>query len=129
MPKIKLCEDLTPISEFRLRTAELVAKVKKKSPPLDPDPARPWSGLGPPLSPSSMLCGTSSGITPYQKLRVPIDVPARFTTVALGWLLLRPITRAHRTSHWPFPFDFSLAFTSASRLHLTQFFGGAVDRP
>ena len=29
MPKIKLSEDLTPISEFRLRTAELVARVKK----------------------------------------------------------------------------------------------------
>lgn len=34
MPKIKLCEDLTPISEFRLRTAELVAKVKKNRRPL-----------------------------------------------------------------------------------------------
>jgi prevent-host-death family protein len=29
MPKIKLSEGLTPISEFRLRTAELVARVKK----------------------------------------------------------------------------------------------------
>ena len=33
MPKINLCEDLTPISEFRLRTAELVAKVKKIAAP------------------------------------------------------------------------------------------------
>lgn len=34
MPKIKLSEDLTSISEFRLRTAELVAKVKKNRRPL-----------------------------------------------------------------------------------------------
>lgn len=34
MPKIKLSEDLTPISEFRLRTAELVARVKKNRRPL-----------------------------------------------------------------------------------------------
>lgn len=34
MPKIKLFEDLTPLSEFRLRTAELMARVKKTRHPL-----------------------------------------------------------------------------------------------
>lgn len=34
MPKIKLFVDLTPISEFRLRTAELMARVKKTRRPL-----------------------------------------------------------------------------------------------
>ena len=29
MSKVRLSEDLPPISDFRLRTAELVAKVKK----------------------------------------------------------------------------------------------------
>lgn len=33
MPKIKLSEDLTPISEFRLRTAELVAREKRTAAP------------------------------------------------------------------------------------------------
>jgi prevent-host-death family protein len=32
--KVRLSEDLTPISDFRLRTAELVAKVKKTRRPI-----------------------------------------------------------------------------------------------
>lgn len=34
MPKIRLSEDLTSISDFRLRTAELVAKAKKTRRPI-----------------------------------------------------------------------------------------------
>lgn len=34
MPKVRLSEDLTPISDFRVRTAELVAKVKKTKRPI-----------------------------------------------------------------------------------------------
>jgi len=34
MPKIRLSEDLTPITDFRVRTAELVAKVKKTGRPI-----------------------------------------------------------------------------------------------
>ncbi|HJU05690.1 MAG TPA: type II toxin-antitoxin system Phd/YefM family antitoxin [Nitrospiraceae bacterium] len=34
MSKVHLSEDLTPISDFRLRTAELVAKVKKTRRPI-----------------------------------------------------------------------------------------------
>jgi prevent-host-death family protein len=34
MSKVRLSEDLTPISDFRLRTAELVAKVKKTGRPI-----------------------------------------------------------------------------------------------
>ena len=34
MSKVRLSEDLTPISDFRLRTAELVAKVKKTRRPI-----------------------------------------------------------------------------------------------
>ena len=31
MPKVRLSEDLTPISDFRVRTVELIAKVKETS--------------------------------------------------------------------------------------------------
>jgi prevent-host-death family protein len=34
MAKVRLSEDLTPISDFRLRTAELVAKVRKTKRPI-----------------------------------------------------------------------------------------------
>jgi prevent-host-death family protein len=34
MAKVRLSEDLTPISDFRVRTAELVAKVRKTKRPL-----------------------------------------------------------------------------------------------
>ena len=34
MNKIRLLEDLTPISDFRVRTAEIVAKVRKTKRPL-----------------------------------------------------------------------------------------------
>ncbi len=34
MNRIRLLEDLTPISDFRVRTAEIVAKVKKTKRPL-----------------------------------------------------------------------------------------------
>ena len=34
MPKVKLSEDLTPISDFRVRSAELVAKVRKTKRPI-----------------------------------------------------------------------------------------------
>lgn len=34
MKKIRLLEDLTPISDFRVRTAEIVAKVRKTKRPL-----------------------------------------------------------------------------------------------
>ena len=34
MPKIRLSEDLTPIGDLRVRTAELVAKVKKTKRPI-----------------------------------------------------------------------------------------------
>lgn len=34
MPRTRLSEDLTPISDFRHRTAELVAKVKKTRRPI-----------------------------------------------------------------------------------------------
>lgn len=34
MAKVRLSEDLTPISDFRVRTAELVAKVKKTKRPI-----------------------------------------------------------------------------------------------
>ena len=34
MPKVRLSEDLTPISDFRVRSAELVAKVRKTKRPI-----------------------------------------------------------------------------------------------
>ncbi|MES4785381.1 MAG: prevent-host-death family protein [Nitrospiraceae bacterium] len=34
MQKVRLSEDLTPISDFRMRTAELVAKVRKTKRPI-----------------------------------------------------------------------------------------------
>jgi len=34
MAKVRLSEDLTPISDFRLRTAEIIAKVKKTKRPV-----------------------------------------------------------------------------------------------
>jgi len=34
MAQVKLTEDLTPISDFRVRTAEIVAKVKKTKRPV-----------------------------------------------------------------------------------------------
>jgi prevent-host-death family protein len=34
MARVKLTEDLTPISDFRVRTAEIVAKVKKTRRPV-----------------------------------------------------------------------------------------------
>jgi len=34
MARVKLTEDLTPISDFRVRTAEIVAKVKKTKRPV-----------------------------------------------------------------------------------------------
>jgi len=34
MNRIRLSEDLTPISDFRIRTAEIVAKVRKTKRPL-----------------------------------------------------------------------------------------------
>jgi prevent-host-death family protein len=34
MLKVRLSEDLTPISEFRIRSAELVAKVRKTKRPI-----------------------------------------------------------------------------------------------
>ena len=34
MSRVRLSEDLTPISDFRLRTAELVSKVKKTKCPI-----------------------------------------------------------------------------------------------
>lgn len=34
MPKVRLSEDLTPISDFRIRTAELVAKIRKTKRPI-----------------------------------------------------------------------------------------------
>ena len=34
MTRLKLSEDLTPISDFRTRTAEIVAKVKKSKRPV-----------------------------------------------------------------------------------------------
>src|SRR5437016_13495532 len=34
MPKVRLSEDLTPISDFRVRSAELVAKVSRTKRPI-----------------------------------------------------------------------------------------------
>ena len=34
MPKVRLSEDLTPISDFRVRSAELVAKVRRTKRPI-----------------------------------------------------------------------------------------------